>query len=322
MTVSLMRAAAVAAAVVACVLAIGAAVRMQWPTCSDVVRRTPRETLGAIVGRTVVVTGGTSGIGRCLSTTFARLGARVIVGGRDARASVEGARVWPLDLTSSQSVDAFAAAVSRERPSLVVFNAGMFPADAMQLVEATGIERCFAANHVGHFQLARAVRASLAADARFVFVASGSQRGPLSLDDAASAEQWRRVARPYAGEYSALRAYGSSKLANALCARYFHLLGIDSRAVSPGALIGTGISRHRSALERFVFRHVISHFTMSADQGAAGVLWVCLQPGLSGRCIEHSRSLPDVSDAAAVALATVTGELLPQKNVGQGAEEA
>jgi NAD(P)-dependent dehydrogenase (short-subunit alcohol dehydrogenase family) len=321
MAVSLMRAAAVAAAVVACVLAIGAAVRMQWPTCSDVVRRTPRETLGAIVGRTVVVTGGNSGIGLCLSTTFARLGARVIVGCRDARASVEGARVLPLDLTSPQSVDAFAAAVSRERPSLVVFNAGMFPADAMQLVEATGIERCFATNHVGHFQLARAVRASLAADARFVFVASGSQRGP-SLDDAASAEQWRRVARPDAGEYSALRAYGSSKLANALCARYFHLLGIDSRAVWPGALIGTGISRHRSALERFVFRHVISHFTMSADQGAAGVLWVCLQPGLSGRCIEHSRAVPDVSDAAAVALATVTGELLPQKNVGQGAEEA
>ena len=307
---------AIAVAVsVLCLVAYGAAMRMQWPTCSDVIRYSRPDTLRYLAGRTVVITGGNSGIGLHLARAFSRIGARVVIGCRDLESARSvPARVIPLDLTSPSSVEEFAAAASADEPKLVVFNAGMFPSDEMQLVEPTGIERCFATNHVGHFQLARAMRRTLAPDGRFVFVSSGSQNGPLSLSDAESIEQWRGVSRPSACAYSALHAYGSSKLANSLCARYFHTLGTDSRAVWPGMLITTGISRHRCALEQLAFRYVIAQFTMSADQGAAGVLWACLEPGLSGRCISHFRPVPDpqtnVSDTAAEALVLVTNEIL------------
>ena len=306
----------VVAVAVLCALAYGAAMRMQWPTCSDLIRYTRPETLRYLTGRTVVITGGNSGIGLHLAAAFSRIGARVVIGCRDLEsARAVPARVIPLDLTSPFSVEQFAAvATGGDQIALVVFNAGMFPSDAMQLVDSTGIERCFATNHVGHFQLARAMRSALAPDGRFGFVSSGSQNGPISSSDAESTEQWRGVSRPNARTYSALHAYGSSKLANSLCARYFHMLGTDSRAVWPGVLITTGISRHRSALERFVFRHVIARFTMSADQGAAGVLWACLEPGLSGKCVNQFRPVPEpqinVSDKAAAALAFVTDELL------------
>jgi NAD(P)-dependent dehydrogenase (short-subunit alcohol dehydrogenase family) len=315
----------VVAVAVLCVYVSGFVFRMQWQTCADVLRASQAARSDHFLGRTVVVTGGSSGIGLHLTLALARIGARVIVGCRDvvgARATLarESVRVVHLDLTSPASVEAFAAeAAAGENLRLAVFNAGMFPSDTMQVVDATGVEMCFVTNHVGHFQLARALRKSLAPDGRLVFVSSGSQDGPLSLEDATSSDQWRAVALPRPGEYSALRAYGSSKLANSLCARYFHMTGTESCAVWPGALITTGISRHRSPLEQFVFRYVISHFTMSADQGAAPVLWACLEPGLSGRCVDHTRVVfPDtqnnVSDTAAEALAAVTSEILARSN--------
>ena len=142
---------AIAVAVsVLCAVAYGAAMRMQWPTCSDVIRHARPETLRYLAGRTVVITGGNSGIGLHLAKAFSRIGARVVIGCRDLEsARAVPARVIPLDLASPSSVEEFAAAARADEPKLVVFNAGMFPADQMQLIEPAGIERCFATNHVG-----------------------------------------------------------------------------------------------------------------------------------------------------------------------------
>lgn len=244
----------------------------------------------------------------------------MVVGCRDvraARAALAGVRVLHLDLASPASVAAFAEAAGASRVRLVVFNAGMVPSDKLETVDG-GLELCFATNHVGHFQLARAMAPRLTPGGRFVFVASGSQLGPLAVSDATSAEEWRvRAAYPPREVYSAMRAYGSSKLANALSARHFHALGVDSCSVWPGALVGTGIARHRSALERLALRCVISHFSKSPEQAAASVLWACLAPRgrVSGRCIDDSGApVPDarsgVTDEAVAALVAVTESLL------------
>jgi 2-hydroxycyclohexanecarboxyl-CoA dehydrogenase len=87
-------------------------------------------------GRTVVVTGGASGIGKATTFLLAREGARVLIGdvdeagGRAAAAEAAAQRLpveyLPLDLTSPPSIDAFAAAVHQRtaRPDGLVNGAG------------------------------------------------------------------------------------------------------------------------------------------------------------------------------------------------------
>jgi NAD(P)-dependent dehydrogenase (short-subunit alcohol dehydrogenase family) len=165
--------------------------------------------LPALHGRTVVVTGATSGIGLVTARELARAGARVVLAVRDvakgerAAATMPGEReVRRLDLADLDSVRAFAEAWKGDL-DVLVNNAGIMAVPERRTRE--GFELQLATNHLGPFALTNLLLPHVTD--RVVTVASGAHRaGRIELDDL----NWER--RPY----DRWRAYGQSKLANLL----------------------------------------------------------------------------------------------------------
>src|ERR687884_448833 len=167
-------------------------------------------------GRVCLVTGANRGLGRATALGLARLGATVVVLGRDAdrvaRSSDELRRESGnpdvfhvvVDLGSLASVRSAAAAVARRFGAIhvLVNNAGVNL--ARRMVSPDGIELTFAVNHVGPFLLTNLLLPLLRAGApsRVVTVTSWFERfGRIDLDDVRGTQ--RRC--------SALAAYYRSK---------------------------------------------------------------------------------------------------------------
>ncbi|MGI5131085.1 oxidoreductase [Pseudonocardia sp. CA-107938] len=160
-------------------------------------------------GRTAIVTGGGSGIGRAAAAALAARGARVVLAVRDldrgravAREIGGKAEARALDLASVASVREFAAGIG-EPVDLLVNNAGTMTA-ALQHT-ADGFELQLGVNHLGHFALTNLLLDRITG--RVVSVASSALRKAyIDFDDL----HWERR------RYKPFGAYGQSKLANLL----------------------------------------------------------------------------------------------------------
>jgi NAD(P)-dependent dehydrogenase (short-subunit alcohol dehydrogenase family) len=162
-----------------------------------------------MAGRTVIVTGANSGIGRAAATALAGAGARVVLAvrstdkGHAAAAAMPGeTEVRALDLASLDSVREFAAGWQGEI-EILINNAGVMVPPLSRTAE--GFELQFGTNHLGHFALTNLLLEQITG--RVVNVASGAHRmGRIDFDDL----NWERR------RYRAWAAYGQSKLANLL----------------------------------------------------------------------------------------------------------
>jgi NAD(P)-dependent dehydrogenase (short-subunit alcohol dehydrogenase family) len=160
-------------------------------------------------GRTAIVTGANSGIGRAAATALAERGARVILAVRNAEKGASAAagmpgtvEVRPLDLADLASVRAFAAGWEGDI-DLLINNAGVMIPPLTRT--ADGFELQFGTNHLGHFALTNLLLEHVTG--RVVTVSStGHRMGTIDFDDL----NWEH--KPY----KAWRAYGQSKLANLL----------------------------------------------------------------------------------------------------------
>ena len=162
-----------------------------------------------MTGRSVIVTGANSGIGRAAAHALADAGARVVLAvrnldkGRAAAATMPGhPEVRALDLASLASVRDFAAAWDGEI-DLLINNAGVMVPPLTRT--ADGFELQFGTNHLGHFALTNLLLERVTG--RVVTVSSTlHRRGSIDFDDL----NWER--KPY----KPWPAYGQSKLANLL----------------------------------------------------------------------------------------------------------
>ena len=172
-------------------------------------------------GKTVLITGGTGGIGKAAAIGLASMGARVGITGRD-RARAE--RAASRDRAASRAIQRwmFSSPTCRRRPrsggwparfssayprlDVLVNNVGGFWAH--RHVTADGLEHTFALNHLAPFLLTSLLleRLMASAPARVVTVSSGAQAmGRIDFDDLMGEQ-----------EYSGQRAYNQSKLANVM----------------------------------------------------------------------------------------------------------
>jgi NAD(P)-dependent dehydrogenase (short-subunit alcohol dehydrogenase family) len=243
-------------------------------------------------GRTVLVTGATSGLGLASAVALAAAGARVLVGARDAgrgkRACDQAgpnAELVELDLADLDSVRRAAADV-RERTgdavAVLMNNAGVMGTPPGMTVD--GFETQIGTNHLGHAALTWLLMPALrgAGGARVVTLSSLAHRGPgLDVDDL------HFLRRPYL----ASRAYSQSKLANLLFAaeldRRLRARGDDviSVAAHPGLtdteLLGNSM-RRRGAWLGPVARAVNLITTQPVSRGMLPQLYAATAPQVRG----------------------------------------
>ena len=257
-----------------------------------------RNIMNEMTGKTVLVTGGTGGIGRATALGLSRLGARVGITGRDdartrrAAAEVERASgnpvdAFPADMSSQAEVRRLAAAVLDTYPRLdvLVNNVGGFW--ATRRTTADGLEHTFAVNHLAGFLLTNLLldRLRASAPSRVVTVSSGAQRmGVLDFDDLQGERNW-----------SGQRAYNQSKLANVEftyeLARRLQGTGVTANTLHPG-VVRTSFAAEDSSAVWKVMIPVMKPFMKSPEKGAATSIYLASSPeveGVSGRYFVNSK---------------------------------
>ena len=221
-------------------------------------------------GRTAVVTGSNSGIGRAAAAALAAKGAHVVLAvrnlakGRAAADAMTGStEVRELDLASLDSVRAFAAGWDGEI-DLLINNAGI-SVDERKLT-ADGFELQFGTNHLGPFALTNLLLPHVTG--RVVTVSSQAERmGRIDFDDLSDEHH----------PYGKSRAYNRSKLANLLFTSELQRRLTDAgskvlaEAAHPG-FVATEIYEGSGGVARAMVRLL----AQSPEQGALPVLYAAV----------------------------------------------
>ncbi len=237
-----------------------------------------------LTGRVCVVTGASAGIGTETALAFARLGAQVVIVGRNpekartALARVAAvAKVEPelhlADFSRLDEVRRVAAEILGRHDELhvLVNNAGT--ATNERRITPDGLEETFAVNHAAPFLLTHLLLDALkkGAPSRVVTVSSLAHKGgAINLTDL-----------QYETEWSSFRAYADSKLANIVftreLARRLDGTGVTAYAVHPG-MIRTALFRENWFFGRI---YKVVPFMRSPAAGARTTVWAATAPELA-----------------------------------------
>jgi NAD(P)-dependent dehydrogenase (short-subunit alcohol dehydrogenase family) len=276
-----------------------------------------------MAGKTVLITGGSGGIGRITAQRLAAAGANVIIVGRDAArgaaavshigATVPGAAVSFIaaDLSSQQEIRRLAAEVAGRlsRLDVLINNAGaMFGRRALS---PDGIEMTFAVNHLAYVLLTHLLLPLLhaAAPARIVNVASRAHQGVrLNFKDL-------QAAKGYSGWW----AYKRSKLANLYftyeLARRLDPARATVNALHPG-FVRTDIGVASGFLPDWLW-NAVKLAAITPEQGAETSVYLASDPSLAAvtgqyfvKCRPERSSAVSYDTAAAARLWQISQALV------------
>ena len=238
-------------------------------------------------GKTVVITGATSGIGEVAAEALAARGARIVFTARnEARARAMLRRLSAanpavahdfvladLSVLAAMKAAGVALAAKAGRIDVLVNNAGAI-FDHRE-VTADGLEKTFALNHMAYFVVTWTLRPNLAQRARIISTASDAHRfGRLDFGDLQSQRR-----------FSALEAYGRSKLCNIAwtyaLSRRLADTGITANCFHPGG-VNTRFGADTRGLQSLLLRFA-QRFMLSPAQGADTLIWLASAREVEGR---------------------------------------
>ncbi|KAK6490003.1 retinol dehydrogenase 14a [Huso huso] len=258
---------------------------------------------GMMRGKTVIVTGANSGIGKATVAELLKLQARVIMACRDQQRAEEAARelrqeagsdrgevvIKLLDLASLKSVNSFCEEIIKEEPRLDVLinNAGVYQCPYTKTED--GFEMQLGVNHLGHFLLTHLLLDLLkkSAPSRIVVVSSKLYKyGEINFDDLNSELS-----------YNKSFAYSRSKLANLLftheLSKRLEETGVTVNALTPG-IVRTNLGRHINIplLAKPLFNLASWAFFKTPLEGAESSIYLACSPdaeGVSGKCFANCK---------------------------------
>src|SRR4051812_27924185 len=227
-------------------------------------------------GKTVIITGATSGIGEVAAIHLAEQGARIVFTARDkARADDTMAKlrkanpgvdhaVHMADLSTLAEMKRVGAILAQESQiDVLVNNAGALFNRRQET--ADGLEMTFALNHMAYFVITNILLPKLKSGARIVSVASNAHRGAkLDLGDLQSRQG-----------YSGFSVYSKSNLCNILFsrerARRIAGSGVTANALHPG-FVATRFGDNSGGLLRTVFKVAKPLGAISPEEGAKTII--------------------------------------------------
>ena len=238
-------------------------------------------------GKTVVITGGTSGIGEVAAVALAKMGARIVLVARDkSRGDATLARLRDITPDIAHSVNfadvlrmtemkRVAAEIADHEPRIDVLinNAGAL--FAKRRLTEDGLERTFALNHMAYFVMTAGLRERLLASglARIINTASAAHQGAsLDFDDLQSAKS-----------FGGRKAYGRSKLCNILFTREFARrlqgTGVTANCLHPGFVATRFGDQSGGLISRLIWLAKFS--AISPAQGAETVIYLASSPDVA-----------------------------------------
>lgn len=237
-------------------------------------------------GKTVIVTGATSGIGEVAAIRLAEQGARIVFTARD-KARAEGTMaalrkanpqashaVHMADLSRLSEMKRVGAELAREpQIDVLVNNAGALFNRRQETGD--GLEMTFALNHMAYFVITNLLLGHLKPGARIVTVASNAHRGAkLDFDDL----QNRR-------NYVGFPVYSKSKLCNILfnreLARRIAGSGVTANALHPG-FVATRFGDDSGGIMRTVLKVAKPIGAISPEEGAKTIIYLASSPQVEG----------------------------------------
>ena len=237
-------------------------------------------------GKTVVITGATSGIGEIAAIRLAEQGARIVFTARDqARADDTMAALKKAnpgadhalhiaDLSSLAEMKRVAGELAREpQIDVLINNAGALFNKRQET--ADGLEMTFALNHMAYFVVTNLLLGKLKPGARIVTVASNAHRGAkLDFGDLQSRKG-----------YIGFPVYARSKLCNILfnreLARRITGSGVTANALHPG-FVATRFGDNSGGLMRTVLKVAKPIGAISPEEGAQTIIYLASSPNVAG----------------------------------------
>ncbi|XP_054913921.1 retinol dehydrogenase 13-like [Poeciliopsis prolifica] len=282
-----------------------------------------------IKGKTVVITGANTGIGKETARELANRGGRIIMGCRDmakceeAAKEIRGKTLNPhvyarrLDLASMSSIREFAERINQEEKSvdILINNAGVMRCPEGKTED--GFDMQLGVNHLGHFLLTNLLLEKLrdSAPSRVINLASLAHIvGKIDFDDL----NWERK------KFDTKQAYCQSKLANVLftreLAKRLEGTGVTVNAVHPGVVatdLGRHTGLHQSQFSTTVLSPFFSLLVKSPELGAQPSVFLAVaeeMAGVTGRyydvMTEKEPAPQALDDAAARRLWEVSSRLV------------
>jgi NAD(P)-dependent dehydrogenase (short-subunit alcohol dehydrogenase family) len=235
-------------------------------------------------GKICMITGGTNGIGKSTAQELARMGATVVIVGRNAqktaqvveeiRAASGNNKVDSLlaDLSSQQEVRRLANEFKSKYSHLHVLLNNAGAVFMQRQLSDDGIEMTFALNHLAYFLLTNLLLDTIKASAptRIINVSSGVHTsGKIEFDNLQGEREYGNS------------VYGNSKLANILftmeLSRRLEGTGVTVNALHPG-FVNTGFGKNNPGLLMKIIRAVVPLIARSPEKGAETSIYLASSP--------------------------------------------
>ncbi len=236
-------------------------------------------------GKTAIITGATSGIGKVTALAIAREGAHLVLPVRNMEkgetlkeeiqqeTGSKNIELMSCDLASLDSIRSFAKQflAKYDRLDLLINNAGLW--ESKRKESADGIEMNFAVNHLAPFLMTNLLLDLIkkSAPARIINVSSTAHKyAKMNFDDLEGKKRW-----------DSMKSYAQSKLANILFTRKLaHELagaGVTVNCLHPG-VVSTRLFDNMPGY----FRRIFGLFMISPEKGAETSIFLATSPEVEG----------------------------------------